>query len=634
MLLLITRARAPRFNSKWKSDTDTATDGTQVSSFDVIPLYYAEHGLYTSTSASLYGGTTPNTVSGWTAVDESDTNAIQLGFGTQVTVKNDNKRYLVFSGQFYEGRGGRTQRWFGHEYDSTQDNAAKAYAYYRNAANDEVGNHIFDLIETDTANRTIEVTAYRGDGISNNQGGADADGSTPSVGDHGLVILELNDDAEVWRSHNNSTQDLDTGGIVDINLSPSATVDFNDAASFTRASDSAVNAEVDMDALFGANIGGASRDVSPNERFEARGSVTVNSTEDTYVMHGNYFRNNQGTIDTFGFSTNPVGFLALSSGDDVGASSNETGDGGPVTAQSGWTGFWGVNLDTLPPPTGNNAPTIDSVTLNGGNDIILTEGTSVIATTTITASDADGCDQLTGFGSVEARLYRDATTTASTNCSADDNNCYHEFVACAATTTGDTCGASPDTQGEFDCAFRLWYLADPTDSGTFAGDVWAVAATATDGTGDNGTATNNPQTIEVATLLALDVTVQGSDISYGSVDPNMDTGSTNQLATTTNTGNAAIDSEISGDIMCTDWPTCAGGVVQFDQQQFSTSTFTYGTGQILAATATPDTVELDLAKPTATTTAVEDELYWGIAVPNGTLPGSYEGQNLFTAVGD
>ena len=296
-------------------------------------------------------------------------------------------------------------------------------------------------------------------------------------------------------------------------------------------------------------------------------------------------------------------------------------------------GITGVALDTL--VTGNSAPTVDSVTLNGGNDIILTEGTSVIATTTITASDADGCNQMTLLGSVTAKLYRDATTTAGTLCSDDDNNCYDEFIACTATTTGDTCGASPDTTGEFDCAFRLWYLADPTDSGTFAGDVWAVAATATDGVSAvGGTATNNPETVEVATLLALDVTVQGSDISYGSVDPNMDTGATNQLATTTNTGNAAIDSEISGDIMCTDWPTCAGGVVQFDQQQFSTSTFTYGTGQILAATATPDTVELDLAKPTATTTAVEDELYWGIAVPNGTLPGSYEGQNLFTAVSD
>lgn len=149
------------FQFQWKRDTDAPTGGTARSSFDVIPLYYSDIGIYASNSAALYGGTAPNQVALTSTVVEGS-NITRSG--NVVTVAGDNKRYLVLSSQFYEGRGGRTQRWFGHDYDGAQDRSAQAYVYYRNGSNDESGSHVTDLIETATANRTIEMTCYAGDG--------------------------------------------------------------------------------------------------------------------------------------------------------------------------------------------------------------------------------------------------------------------------------------------------------------------------------------------------------------------------------------------------------------------------------------------------------------------------------------
>ena len=621
-----------------RRDTDTPTSGSVADQSDVqvVRINPTNYGVYAIGGTSgAYGGTTPNTVDITAVTSESDTNAIQGNTSTEtVTVKGDNKRYLIAWSVSGDTGGSRTQR-IGHlEYDGTDDLATRSYCYQRNSSNEYCGLGSMDILETATADRAIQVEVYRGDGVSADQGGADVDGSWDVDGNGQMVVLELPDSAEVFRSHDGTgVQDVTSS----LTLNAMRTVDFNDSSSFTQASVSAMNVINAADVFAWANVWTARNNVSSGSRLTAYGRITVNGVETIVGEHGNYTRGNQGTQDTFAGSFHPAGIFAVGTdGHDIGVNMDPlsgTEGGGTDRTQAGTVGFFAINLDTLT-ATGNTAPIISTITLNGGNDIVLNEGTFVIATTTITASDADGCNQLTGLGNVEATLYRAPTTTAGTTCTPDDNNCYSEFISCTATTTGNTCGASPDTEGEFDCSFRLWYITDPTDSGTFAGDIWALAATATDGAGASGTATNTGEIVEVLTLQALDVTVQGADISYGTVNPTEDTGSVNQIATTTNTGNSAIDSEISGDIMCANWPTCSGSVIQPTFQQFSTTTFTFGSGQNLTATASPATVELDLAKPTATTTAVEDELYWGIRVPIGSQPGSYEGQNLFTAVAD
>lgn len=285
---------------------------------------------------------------------------------------------------------------------------------------------------------------------------------------------------------------------------------------------------------------------------------------------------------------------------------------------------WSVTWE--PPVSANNSPNVSSITLNAGNDVTLNEGTFVYATTTITVSDADGCDDISN---VTAKLYRTAPATLGTTCTLDDNDCYTTFNGCVATTTGNTCGASPDTSGEFDCSFRLWYVADPTDSGSFAGDVWTVAATTTDGI-DTSTATNTGELIDVLTLIAHDITTA---ISYGTVSPGSNTGNTNQTVIVTNTGNAALDTQISGDDMCTDYPTCSGNTIPVGQQKYDLSDVVYSSLSFTLSN-TPTQRETILAKPTATTTAITDILYWGISVLGGSVPGTYNGENTFTPVAD
>lgn len=329
---------------QWKRDTDAPTGGTVRSAFEVIPLYYSDAGIYSSTDSSLYGGTTPNQVTGFTGTD--GTNITMTS--NVVSMTGDNKRYLCLGSQFFEGRGGRTQRWHGFRIDGTKDDASKAYSYYRNASNDESGDMFTTLIETSTATVTLDQFCYRGDGVANGQGGADSDGSTPSVGNHAIVVLELNDSAEVFKSHlNTNTGDLTTATTaIDVN----EVTDFNDTASFTDLVDGSINCVSTADYLFGANISAASNNVANTQRWTAYAELTVNGTVDPDLFAGDYMRNNQGTIDTFGWSGNFVGFQALSAGDDVGVSVTPlTGseDGGDGISPAGWSGLWGLNIDTL-----------------------------------------------------------------------------------------------------------------------------------------------------------------------------------------------------------------------------------------------------------------------------------------------
>jgi len=392
---------------QWKADTDDSTGGTERSTYQVTPFYYSNIGMYTSTSAALYGGTTPNQVTGFAAVRESDTAAIEM-VSNVVTVKGDNKRYIALGGQFFEGRGGRTQRWHGFRIDGTKDDSAKAYSYYRNTANDESGDIFSKLIDRVTTDITIDQFCYRGDGVGASQGGADADGSTPGVGAHAIVVLELNDSAEVFYSSTNAdSANLATTGPVDLSLFPSA--NFNsDSASFTRVSDTAVNCESAMDLMFGFNVAAAQNTVSTTTRWTAYAEPTINGTENADLFAGDYMRNNQGAIDTFGWSANCGGFIAVAANDDFGVSvtelSGSEGGGGSIDSNSGWAGVWGLNLDTLEDAGG-------SVTVNATTAALtLTEQQASIALSTEISAGLDALT-LTAFPASISLGYTVETST-------------------------------------------------------------------------------------------------------------------------------------------------------------------------------------------------------------------------------
>lgn len=343
------------FQFQWRRDTDApnASDGTVRSFIQVVPFYYSDIGLYTSTSTTATGGTTPTQITGFSGTDGTN---ITIS-SNQISVTGDNKRYLCLGSAYHQGVGNaRTQRWFGFEIDGTFDHSAKGCMYYRNAANADGGESFIKLIETATATRTIELNQYRGDGVAAGQGGADVDGNTTgSNSAHSMVVIELNDSAEVYASVDSAGgQEFALTGPVDVDIASTADIEFNDSASFTRSTDTGVNVEQNMDLFAFANVSFAreASSITSGSRWTHHGEFTVNGAEQTGVgFHGNYNRGNQSTTDTHGSSNNQAAFFAATSGQDFGVSCQELagteGGAGDIETQANWVGFGLINLDSL-----------------------------------------------------------------------------------------------------------------------------------------------------------------------------------------------------------------------------------------------------------------------------------------------
>lgn len=341
------------FQFQWRRDIDTPTGGTVRAYIQAIPIFYADVGVYTSTSTTATGGTTPVQITGFTGTD-----------GTNITISSnvvsmtgDNKRYLCLGGAYHQSVGNaRTQRWFGFRVDGTKDDAAKGCMYLRNTANADGGESFIRLLETGTATRTVDLFQYRGDGVLAGQGGADVDGNTTGANsEHAMVVIELNDTAEVYSSVDSvGGQEFAVTGPVDVDIASTGDIEFNDAASFTRSTDTGVNAEQTMDVFAFANVSHAreASSIGSGSRWTVHGEFTFNGTENTDVgFHGNYNRGNQSTQDCHGSSTNQAAAFAVTSGDDIGVSNQELtgteGGAGDIETQAGWVGFGLINLDSM-----------------------------------------------------------------------------------------------------------------------------------------------------------------------------------------------------------------------------------------------------------------------------------------------
>jgi len=373
------------FQFQWRRDTDTPTGGTVRSFIQAIPFYYSDIGIYTSTSTTATGGTTPTQIGGFSAVVEGTNITIA---SNQVSVTGDNTRYLCLGAAYHQSAGNaRTQRWYGFEIDGTFDDAAKGCMYYRNAANADGGQPFIRLLETDTATRTIELNQYRGDGVAAGQGGADVDGNTTGANSqHAMVVIELNSSAEVFSSTDaTGGQEFALTGPVDVDIASTSDIEFNDSASFTRVSDTAVNCEQAMDVFAFANVSHAREagSIGSGSRWTVFGEFTINGTENTDVgFHGNYNRGNQGTQDCHGSSTNQAGVFAVSLNDDIGISNTELpgteGGGGDIETQAGWVGFGLINIDTLEDAGGGGA--IQGATSFAFSEAVQARGTGDLAT--------------------------------------------------------------------------------------------------------------------------------------------------------------------------------------------------------------------------------------------------------------
>lgn len=262
-------------------------------------------------------------------------------------------------------------------------------------------------------------------------------------------------------------------------------------------------------------------------------------------------------------------------------------------------------------------PQISSLSLNGGLDIALSPGATTTVYATGTVSDLNGFADL-AFATTT--VYRSGV---SNTCSDDPNNCYVtatpacSFVDCA----GNSCTLS--------CAIDMYYFAEPTDVGTFAGETWRAYTEVADISGD--TASGTAPSIDLLTLNALTLTDGATAINYGTLEVGTTTGSYNATTTIENIGNGSIDLNIEG----TDLASEQSSTIDVSQQRFASSTFTYTA--CAYCTSLSDTVshlEVDLFKPTSYLTPVTADVYWGIAIPFGTAGTSFQGSNTFYAASD
>jgi len=265
---------------------------------------------------------------------------------------------------------------------------------------------------------------------------------------------------------------------------------------------------------------------------------------------------------------------------------------------------------------GNASPIVTAVTLNNGGTITLTPNATTAISVAATITDYNGCTDITG-GTSTILVYRSGITSSTCLTTANNQNCY------IATTFTASSSCSAGTQN-VTSTFGIYYFADSTNgaSSSYSSQTWMATVIFKDPTNATGSADSSG--VELNVLTALNVTT--SSINYGTVPANTNTGSTNQLATSTNAGNSTTTLKISAISTLTN----GSNSISTSSQHYATSSFTYGgVEQLLQETAT-DVSGSTMAIPTSTTD-VTKTTYWGLAVPPATATGTYTGVNLFTS---
>jgi len=245
--------------------------------------------------------------------------------------------------------------------------------------------------------------------------------------------------------------------------------------------------------------------------------------------------------------------------------------------------------------------------------VTLTENTTTTVTATSTVTDNDGCSDLS---TVSAKLYRTDIGAGA----GDDENNHYTIASC--TQDAGSCTGGADTSATYTCSFAVYYYADPTDAGSAnASTNWTAQIAPTDAT---GVGTADTDTIEMGTLAALDVT---SSMNFGTLAVNTHTGSTNQTATVTNTGNVNIDINISGANM-----SCTSGSIPVSNIKYRNHQgFTYGGGFDTALSTTPTKINMNI--PQRTSISTTENVYWGLATPTG-VGGNCSSSLTFTPIAD
>lgn len=389
------------YQFQWRRDTDVPSGGTEQTHIEVVPLYYAAAGLYTGstgTAVSTQAVTTQLNL-GTTVLESGDI----ARSGNVVTISGDNKRYLVIGGYYGQSWAtNRTQVIGALGVDGTEDRHTRSISYIRSSSNADGGCIFWDIVETATADKTLEILAGYGTKAVYDQGADAAPSLTPSNVHNALIVLELNDSADVVRGFDSTTtlgsasgQPID--GSTQVDIEAFNTVNFNDSASFTQESVTAINAEQAMDALAGANLSSARR-TSSGARHTYVGTITRDAVALDHTRHGDYSRGDQGSIDTNGASVHPGGVVALTSGQNLGLSTLELSGTEAGTDNSMGVSFWAINLDTL------EATATGATVALTGQSVSASQGTESVSGSSITSCPGQAVTAALGVLAVSGSL--------------------------------------------------------------------------------------------------------------------------------------------------------------------------------------------------------------------------------------
>jgi hypothetical protein len=267
-------------------------------------------------------------------------------------------------------------------------------------------------------------------------------------------------------------------------------------------------------------------------------------------------------------------------------------------------------------------PVLSPVVLNNAQDILLVEGTTTTVYASSTVTDYNGFADL---ASATSTIYLSSVGPA---CTSANQNCYQisstscSFSSCASNSCLLQCHAN------------IYYFAEPTDASSTnyatTSTTWTATMAVTDNEGLKDTETGIGQDLD--TLYGLEVS-QGN-IPFATSTPNSDTGRTVATTTVNNTGNSPISVDLSGTNLQDNTLTYS---IPVGQIKVASSTFQYASCslcQVLQGATGPATkVNVNIPRPVSTSTTPSQDLYWGIAIPNGTYATSYSGTASFTAVG-
>ena len=277
-------------------------------------------------------------------------------------------------------------------------------------------------------------------------------------------------------------------------------------------------------------------------------------------------------------------------------------------------------------PVLNQYITSDSLTIAAGGSDVLTY--------TMSMTDDNGDLDVTDYETV---FFED--TSVDNDCSADDNDCIIENIAGHCSFTGQGSAGSGKTATGSDnalgatCDFTVYFNATASTS-------WEVQGKPTDGLGQVTSFNDSSDNNIVGSLQGVDVTQAA--IAYGTVA--IGGTSVKQETSMGNVGNQVLDMFISGDTMCTDYPTCSGTSINLVQQKFAQTgaAFDWNDAEtdpgpwILDATGSgtdeaTGCINRDIAvRNDNAATTTNESIWWKIRIPAGQAAGSYTGQNTFT----